>query len=168
MIIDGDTDSDEPDDQPEGDDSGDETDWEPDDNPSWEEPAAVPTDRTLVDMANGGWLQEHYTPDGQLQTEQRYNAAGYMLYDRWYDNGECTGYTIWDYDANGNLILIRYANAMESGQVKLLFENTYSGGQLVKVQLYNILGTLLGEGPTAADAADAIGMRMLVERAMPQ
>ncbi|MBR3872965.1 MAG: hypothetical protein IKJ26_02235 [Clostridia bacterium] len=168
VIIDGDADSDEPDDQPEGDDSGDETDWEPDDNPSWEEPAAVPTDRTLVDMANGGWLQEHYTPDGQLQTEQRYNAAGYMLYDRWYDNGECTGYTIWDYDANGNLILIRYANAMESGQVKLLFENTYSGGQLVKVQLYNILGTLLGEGPTAADAADAIGMRMLVERAMPQ
>ncbi|MBQ7867665.1 MAG: hypothetical protein IJ354_05915 [Clostridia bacterium] len=168
VIIDGDADSDEPDDQPEWDDSDDETDWEPDYNPSWDEPAAVPTDRTLVDMANGGWLQEHYTPDGQLQTEQRYNAAGYMLYDRWYDNGECTGYTIWDYDVNGNLTLIRYANAMESGQAKLLFENIYSGGQLMKVELYNILGTLLGEGPTAADAADAVGMRMLVERAMPQ
>lgn len=172
----------EPDDQPQWDESEDgyedepgwdepdaAPDWEePDYTPDWDEPASAPTHRTLVDLQNGGWLEEHYTPDNQLQTETRYNAAGYMLYSRWYDNGECTGYTLWDYDANGNLILIRYANAMEPEQVKLLFENTYSDGQLVNVQLYNILGNLLGEGPTAADAADAVGMRMMVEQAMPQ
>lgn len=158
-----------PDAEPEWDEPDDLPEWEdlPDDESGWDAPVSLPADRTLVDAQNGGWLDEHYTPDGQLQSCERYNAEGYMLYSRWYDNGECTAYTLWDYDQYNHLTLIRYANAMEPDQVKLLFENTYSGGQLVKVELYNIYGFLLGEGPTAADAADAVGMRMLVEQAMP-
>ena len=59
-------------------------------------------------------------------------------------------------------------NVMDPDVVQMDFKNTYSGTKLQKVALYNVAGTKLGEGATAADAADAVGMRMLVEESLPK
>lgn len=108
-----------------------------------------------------GWAEEQYTPDGQLQSSELYNADGYILESRWYDNGECTAYTLWTYNEHNHLTLVRTANLMDPDEVQLIFENTYSNGELQHVRLYNAFGTLLGEGPTAYDAAAVVGVEML-------
>lgn len=142
---------------------------EPGQNAPADDPVAQqPTDKRLMNLTQGGWTDEHYTADGQLQSSKSYNADGYMTANRWYENGECTAYTLWSYNEHNHLTRICFANMMEPDEVKLIFENLYSDGQLVKVELYNFFGTLLGEGRTAADAADAVGMRMLVEESLPR
>lgn len=143
-------------------------------NQKKDRPASDPTEapelirKSLIATKSGDRLDEYYTPDGQLQYSERYNTAGYKLEYRWFDNGECTAYTHWTYNSNNHLTRIRYMNVMEPDVVQMDFENTYSGAKLQKVTLYNVAGTKLGEGTTAADAADAVGMRMLVEESLPK
>ena len=124
--------------------------------------------KSLKPKGDDTQLEEQYTPDGQLQSSELYNADGYMLESRWYDNGECTAYTIWTYNEHNHLTRIRYANQVEPDEIQLIFENVYSDGVLQEVHLYNAFGMLLGDGPTAADAADAVGMRMIVEESLPE
>ena len=124
--------------------------------------------KSFTATKSGNRLDEYYTSNGQLQYSERYNPDGYKLESCWFDNGECTAYTQWTYNENNHLTRIRYKNIMEPNVVQMDFQNTYSGNKLKKVALYNVAGKLLGEGATAADAADAVGMRMLVEESLPQ
>lgn len=125
-------------------------------------------EKSFVATKSGDRLYEYYTVDGQLQYSERYNSDGYKLEYRWFDNGECTAYTQWTYNERNHLTRIRYMNVMDPDVVQMDFKNTYSGTKLQKVALYNVAGTKLGEGATAADAADAVGMRILVEESLPK
>lgn len=137
------------------------TDSDPIANPELDQKSLIVTD-------SKDRIEEFYTADGQLQYSERYNSDGYKLEYRWYDNGECTAYTHWTYNEKNHLTRIRFMNVMDPDVVQMDFKNIYSGNQLQKVELYNVAGTLLGEGATAADAADAVGMRMMVEESLPK
>lgn len=104
-----------------------------------------------------------YAPNGQIQSKDTYNALGYKISSEWFDNGTCTAYTYWDYNDQNQLLEIRYMNVMEPDEVTIRFVHTGSS-----VQMYNLAGTLLGEGPTAYDAAEQIQYGFIVAESMPK
>jgi len=98
-----------------------------------------------------------YIQDVQSQSVEAYNESGFKTASEWIENGVVTAYTYWDYDENGNLVRIRYANAMDPDEVTIIF--THENGS---VQMYNIAGTLLAEAASAYDAAEQLGMGYIV------
>lgn len=99
-----------------------------------------------------------YRADGTLEKVTQYAFEGYRMGEDLYDENEnhvasysysgeeVEGYTYYSYDANGDLIEMRYANLMEPDEIVITYVNAYDDeGNLIFVNGYNWLGNLVSQ-----------------------